>query len=180
MHDEQVFVQFFGLLGLFQGVDLVLIQLIQFQMQGFGQNLGLERIVFIRKHTHMAGQIAVDLHEPQCREAVEPCIRHLFHNLLVALFIDLCDQCPALLHLFCRQHFAVDAISTGVHHFRFRNAVLLGFLRHAGNQFFPRPDRIFLDGVFIHGSHYSLTKTIHLQLHFPVFRPYHAIYQHYF
>ena len=149
-------------------------------MQGFGQNLGLERIVFIRKHAHMAGQIAVDLHEPQCREAVEPCIRHLFHNLLVALFIDLCDQCPALLHLFCRQHFAVDAISTGVHHFRFRNAVLLGFLRHAGNQFFPRPDRIFLDGVFIHGSHYSLTKTIHLQLHFPVFRPYHAIYQHYF
>ena len=98
----------------------------------------------------MAGQIAVDLHEPQCREAVEPCIRHLFHDLLVAFFVDLCDQCPALLHLFCRQHFAVDAISTGVHHFRFRNAVLLGFLRHAGDQFFPRPDRIFLDGVFIH------------------------------
>ena len=41
---------------------------------------------------------------------------------------------------------------TGVHHFRFRNAVLLGFLRHAGDQFFPRPDRIFLDGVFIHDS----------------------------
>ena len=150
LHDEQVFVQFFGLLGLFQGVDLVLIQLIQFQMQGFGQNLGLERIVFIRKHAHMAGQIAVDLHEPQCREAVEPCIRHLFHNLLVALFIDLCDQCPALLHLLRSQHPAVDAISTGVHHFRFRNAVLLGFLRHAGDQFFPRPDRIFLDGGFIH------------------------------
>ena len=94
MHDEQVFVQFFGLLGLFQGRRPCPYPAYPIPDAGLRPESGLERIVFIRKHAHMAGQIAVDLHEPQCREAVEPCIRHLFHNPLVALFIDLCDQCP--------------------------------------------------------------------------------------
>ena len=53
LHDQQIFVQFFGLFGIFQLIDLFHIQSIQIQMNGFSYNLRLKVVFLVREHTHM-------------------------------------------------------------------------------------------------------------------------------
>ena len=89
LHDQQIFIQFFGLFGFFQLIDLFHIESIQIQMNGFGYNLRFKVVFLVREHTHMGRKIAVDFHKSQSREAVEPSIGNLLHDLFISFIFNL-------------------------------------------------------------------------------------------
>jgi len=63
LHDQQIFIEFFGLFGIFQLIDLFHIESIQIQMNGFGYNLRLKVVFLVREYTHMGRNVAVDFHK---------------------------------------------------------------------------------------------------------------------
>ena len=99
LDDDHVLEQGVVIVGVLQIIDLLHVQAVQLHVDGLGQNLRLEAVLVIREHTDAAGQIAVDLHEAQGGEAVEPGIGDLLHDLFIALFPDPRDQGGALLPL---------------------------------------------------------------------------------
>ena len=150
LHNQQIFVQFFGLFGFFQRIDLFHVQAVQIQMNGFGYNLRLKVVFLIREHTHMGRKIAVDFHKSQSREAVEPSIGHLLHDLLIAFLVDLGNQSLTLFFLITGQDAAMDAVSCSIHNVVLGNAVFYAFQRNTGDQLCSCPDGKFFDRVFIH------------------------------
>ena len=110
LHDQEVLIQFFCLVCFFVSIDLLHIQTIQVQVNGFGQNLRLEVVIFIRKHTHMGRQVVVHFHETQGRETVEPSVGDLLHNLLISFFFNLFNQSSPLLLFSGRKQMTTHAI----------------------------------------------------------------------
>ena len=151
LRDEKVFIKLFGAVCFLQAVDLVPVQTVQLQMDRLGQNLRLERAGFIGKNANMRRQDAVDLHV-EGAEAVEPGIGRFLHCLLEAVPPDLADQLAALLDLTRGKQPAVHLLGVRVAGLGLGNAVLQRFLLYACQQFISRPDRKFLDCVFIHNA----------------------------
>ena len=126
LHNQQIFIQFFGLFCFFQFIDLFHIQFIQIQMNGFGNNLRFKIIFLVRKYTHMGREIAVDLHKTQGRETVKPCVGNLLHNLLVSFIVNLGNTSHPLFFLSISQDFSIDAVSCSIN-----NIVLCDTVFHA-------------------------------------------------
>ena len=119
-------------------------------MDGLGEDLGLELTSIIGEHTDMGRKIAIDLHEAQGGEAVEPGIGHFLHDLLEALFPDLGNQGLALALFNLRQQMTIDVVRVWITGILRRDPIDQGALRHALDQLTPRPYRILLNGVLIH------------------------------
>ena len=126
LHNQQIFIQFFGLFSFFQFIDLFHIQSIQIQMNGFGNNLRFKIIFLICKYTHMGREIAVNLHETQGREAVKPSVGGLLHNLLVSFIVNLGYQSLTLFFLSIRQNSTAHAVRCNIN-----NIVLCDTVFHA-------------------------------------------------
>ena len=152
LHDQQIFIQFFGLFCIFQLIDLFHIQSIQIQMNGFGYNLWLKIVFLVREHTHMGRKIAVDFHESQSREAVEPSIGNFLHDLLISFIVDLGNQSLALCFFIGSQHLSANAVRIGVHHVVLGNTVFHAFQGNTSNQLGSCPDSKFFNRILIHHS----------------------------
>ena len=109
--DQQVFIEFIGLVFFLQGIDLLHVQSIQLQMNRFGDNLGLKVILLIRKYAHTGREVSIDLHIAQSTETVEPGIGGFFHDLLIAVLLDFGNQCLPLLLLCSGQEMPIYGIS---------------------------------------------------------------------
>ena len=127
LYNQQIFIQFFRLFCFFQLIDLLHIQSIQIQMNGFGDDLRFEIILLVRKHTHMRRKVAVDLHETQGREAVEPCVGNLLHNLLISFIVNLGNTSHPLFFLCSRQNFTAHAISCSINNIILGNTIFHTF-----------------------------------------------------
>ena len=75
-------------------------------MNGFGYNLRLKVVFLVREHTHMRRKIAIDFHESQSRETVEPSICNLLHDLLISFIVNLGNQSLTLLLFIGSEDFA--------------------------------------------------------------------------
>ena len=96
-------------------------------MNGFGDNLWLKVVFFVRKHTHMRRKVAVDLHETQGGKAVEPCVGNLLHDLLISFIVNLGNQSLTLFLLSIGKNFTVDAVSCSINNIVLCNAVFHTF-----------------------------------------------------
>ena len=83
-------------------------------MNGFGYNLRLKVVFLIREHTHMGRKIPIDFHESQSREAVEPSIGNLFHDLLIAFIVNLGNQSLTLFLFISSKDFSSNAVRIGI------------------------------------------------------------------
>ena len=102
-------------------------------MDRFGKNLGLEPVFFIREHTNMRGEVAVDLHETQGGKAVEPCVGNLLHNLPVSFILNLGNKRLTLFFLVSGQNLAIHTVSRGIYHVVLGNAILFRFHGNTGD-----------------------------------------------
>ena len=114
LHDQQIFIQFFGLFCIFQLIDLFHIESIQIQMNGFGYNLRLKVVFLVREYTHMGRKIAIDFHESQSREAVKPSIGNLLHDLLISFIVNLGNQSLTLFLFIGSENFASNTVRIGI------------------------------------------------------------------
>ena len=96
-------------------------------MNGFGNNLRFKIIFLVRKHTHMGGKVAIDLHKTQSREAVKPCVGNLLHNLLISFIVNLGYQSLSLFFLCIRQNFTSHAVSCSINDIVLCNTVFHTF-----------------------------------------------------
>ena len=156
LHDQQVFIQFFRLVGVLHLVDLAHVKAFEFQMNRLVQNLRLKSAIVIGEHANMGGQIAIDLHEAQSGKAVKPGIGRLFHDLLIALLADSLNQGGALTLLRLRQQVTIHGIRAGIARVLFRYSIYLCALPDAVDQLDTRPDGVLFDGVLIHAYLLSL------------------------
>ena len=113
----------------------------------------------------MGGQIIVDLHKAQGDEAVEPSVGNLFHDLLIALFLDLLDEFLPLGLFLRRQQPPIERVRRSVTEAGLVNSILIGTLGNLSDQLVPRPDRKLLNCAFIH-ARYLLTMRV-LRFLFP-------------
>ena len=65
-------------------------------MDGFGEYLRFEFTCIVGEYANVRGQVPIDLHEPQSRKTVKPCVSHLLHDLGEAFFPNDADQCLPL------------------------------------------------------------------------------------
>ena len=148
--NQQVFVKFFCLVGVLELINLIHVQAIQIQMQGFVNNLRFEVIFLVCEHTHTGREVAVDLHEAQSNQAIKPSVGNLLHHFLIAFAIDLRNQCPALILLCISQDCSVDAVSCSINDIVLFNSILHRFLGYTLNQFPACPDSEFFNCIFVH------------------------------
>ena len=92
LRQQQIAVEGFGVVALDILRHLAAVQSRQIKVQHVVQDLRLECAGSIREHADMGGQVVVDLHKAQGDKAVEPSVGNLFHDLLIALFLDLLDE----------------------------------------------------------------------------------------
>lgn len=98
----------------------------------------------------MGGQVVVDLHKAQGNKAVEPSVGNLFHDLLIAFFLDLLDEfLPLGLFLRCQQP-PIQCVRRSVTEAGLVNSILIGALGNLSDQLVPRPDRKLLNCVLVH------------------------------
>ena len=100
----------------------------------------------------MGGQIVVDLHKAQGDEAVEPSVGNLFHDLLIALFLDLLYKFLPLGLFLRRQQPPIKSVRRSVTEAGLVNSILIGTLGNLSDQLVPRPDRKLLNCVLVHYS----------------------------
>ena len=152
LDNHQILEQTVVIVGLLIGVDLFHVQAVQLQVDGLGEDLGLEGVGIIGKHPHMGGQIAVHLHKTQGDEPVEPGIGDLLHHFPVAFGPDVLDQRPALGFLLRGQRPLQRGVSGGVTGVLLGDLIIGSPLADPGNQLPSGPDCILFDCVFIHGQ----------------------------
>ena len=150
LDNNQILKQLFIFIPIFQGIDPLHVQAVQFHIDSFRQDLGLKLIFIISKYPHMGRQITIYLHKPKSAKPVKPCIGNLLHDLLIALLPNLSDQSPPLPLLSPSQHLSPDAVSLRVPISAFRNVIQSRSLRHTGDQFSASPYRVFLYSTLIH------------------------------
>ena len=83
-------------------------------------------------------------------EAVEPSVGNLFHDLLIALFLDLLDEFLPLGFFLCRQQPPIERVRRSVTEAGLVNSILIGTLGNLSDQPVPRPDRKLLNCVLVH------------------------------
>ena len=149
--DQQVFVEFLGLVCVFETIDLFHVQAVQIQVEGFVDDLGLEVVFLVGEDPHVGGQISVDLHEAQGNEPVEPGIGNLLHHLFIVLGLDLGNQGPALGFFCVGQDLPVDTVYSRREAIVLFDPILHRFLGHPLDQRSARPNREFFNCVFVHG-----------------------------
>ena len=150
LRQQQIAVEAFGVVALDVLRHLAAVQPRQIEVQHVVQYLRLERAGSVREHADMGGQIVVDLHKAQGNKAVEPSVGDCFHDLLIALFLDLLDE-PLPLGLFLRrQRPPVERVRRSVPEAGLVNAILIGTLGNLSNQLISRPDRKLLNCVLVH------------------------------
>ena len=150
LHDQKIFIQFFGLFCIFQLINLFHIESIQIQMNGFGYNLWSEIVFLIRKYTHMGRKVAIDFHESQSREAVEPSIGNLLHDLLISFIVNLANQSLTLLLFIGSKDFATNAVRIGILNVVLCDTVFHTFQGNTGDQLCSCPDSKFFNRILIH------------------------------
>ena len=133
LRDQKILIQFIIVIGFLIGVDFLHIKSVQLQMNGFGDNLRLEVVFLVREHTHMGWEVAVDLHKTQGREAVEPCVGNLLHNLLISFFFNLRNQGSSLLLLGRRKQMPTHTIVIWISDLFIGNTVFQRPLAHTGD-----------------------------------------------
>ena len=150
LHDQQIFIQFFGLFCIFQLIDLFHIESIQIQMNGFGYNLRLKVVFLIREYTHMGRKITVYFHESQSREAVEPSVGNLLHDLLISFIINLGNQSLTLFLFIGSEDFSTNAVHISFLNVALCDTVFHTFQGNAGDQLCSCPDGKFFNRILIH------------------------------
>ena len=128
LRQQQIAVEGFGVVALDILRHLAAIQSRQIKVQHIVQDLRLECAGSIREHADMGGQIVVDLHKAQGDEAVEPSVGNLFHDLLVALFLDFLDEFLSLGLFLRRQQPPVEGVRRSVTEAGLVNSILIGTL----------------------------------------------------
>ena len=121
-------------------------------MNSFGDNLRLKVVFLVREYTHMGREVAVDLHETQGREAVEPNVGNFLHNLLIAFVVDLGNQSLALCLFIGSEDFTANTVCIGVHHVVLCDTVFHTFQGNTGDQLCSCPDSKFFYRILIHNS----------------------------
>ena len=128
LRQQQIAVEGFGVVALDVLRHLAAVQSRQIKVQHIVQDLRLERTGCVREHTDMGGQIVVDLHKAQGDKAVEPSVGNLFHDLFIALFLDLLDEfLPLGLFLRCQQP-TIQGVRRSVTETGLVNSILIGTL----------------------------------------------------
>ena len=150
LRQQQIAVEGFRVIALDILRHLAAVQSRQIKVQHIVQDLRLECAGSIREHADMGGQIVVDLHKAQGDEAVEPSVGNLFHDLLVALFLDFLDEFLSLGLFLRRQQPTIQGVRRGVTKAGLVNSILIGTLRNLSDQLVPRPDRKLLNCVLVH------------------------------
>ena len=131
-------------------------------MNSFGYNLRLKAVFLVREHTHMRRKIAVYFHESQSREAVEPSVSNLLHDLLISFIVNLSNQSLTLLLFIGSEDFAANAVRIGILNFVLSDTVFHTFQGNTGDQFCSCPDSKFFNRILIHNF-------LHLLFEQPVF-----------
>ena len=150
LHDQQIFIQFFGFFGIFQLIDLFHIQSIQIQMNSFGYNLRLKVVFLVREYTHMRRKIAVDFHKSQSRKSVKPSVGNLLHDLLISFIVNLGNQSLTLFLFIGSEDFAANAVRIGGLDIILCDAVFHTFQGNTGDQLCSCPDSKFFNRILIH------------------------------
>ena len=150
LRQQQIAVESFGVVALDILCHLAAIQPRQVKVQHIVQNLRLKRAGSVREHADMGGQIVVDLHKAQGDEAVEPSVGNLFHDLLVALFLDFLDEFLSLGLFLRRQQPPIQCVRRSDTEAGLVNSILIGTLGNLRDQLIPRPDRKLLNCVLVH------------------------------
>ena len=119
-------------------------------MNGFGYNLRSKVILLVREYTHMGREVAVDLHETQGREAVEPSVGNLLHNLLISFIVNLGNQSLTLLLFISSEDFATNAVRIGILNVVLCDTVFHTFQGNTGDQLCSCPDSKFFNRILIH------------------------------
>ena len=119
-------------------------------MNGFGNNLRFEIILLVRKYTHMGRKVAIDFHESQSRETVEPSIGNLLHDLLISFIVNLGNQSLTLFLFIGSEDFAANAVRISILNIVLCDAVFYPFQGNTGNQLCSCPDSKFFYRNLIH------------------------------
>ena len=119
-------------------------------MNGFGYNLRLKVVFLVRKYTHMRRKIAVDFHESQSREAVEPSIGNLLHDLLISFIVNLGNQSLTLFLFIGSEDFSANTVRIGILNVVLCDTVFHTFQRNTGDQLCSCPDSKFFNRILIH------------------------------
>ena len=158
LHNQQIFIQFFGLFRIFQLIDFFHIESIQIQMNGFGYNLRPKIVFLVREYTHMGRKIAVDFHKSQSREAIEPSVSNLLHDLLIAFIVNLGNQSLTLFLFISSEDFAANAVRIGGLDIILCDTVFHAFQGNTGDQLCSCPDSKFFNRILIHTRLSSLVQ----------------------
>ena len=150
LHDDKIVKERLLVIGFLQGIDFLLVQPRQVEMNRLGENLRLELSGIVGEYPHMRGQIAVDLHEAQRGEAVEPSVGRFFHRLLVAVRRHFLDERTPLFLLGSGEKATVNAARFGVSRDFRGNAIAHRLPRYTVDQLAPCPYRIFLYRILVH------------------------------
>ena len=119
-------------------------------MNSLSYNLRLKVVFLICENTHMRRKIAVDFHESQSRETVEPSVCNLFHDLLISFIVDLGNTSPSLFLFVSSEDFTADAVCIDILNIVLCNTVFHTFQGNTGDQLFSCPDSKFFYSIFIH------------------------------
>ena len=150
LRQKQIAIETFGVVALDILRNFLPVQPRKVKVQDITQNLRFECAGAVRKHANMGGQIVVDLHKAQGDKAVEPSVGNLFHDLLIALFLDLLDEFLPLGLFLRRQQPTIQCVRRSVTEAGLVNSILIGTLGNLSDQLFPRPDRKLLNCVLVH------------------------------
>ena len=143
----------------------------KFGIKGGGDQIRLHLAALGAKHPQVGGQIVVDLHEPHSDQAVEPCVGHFLHDVLVGgsiigvglLLPDGAHKLPPLLDgLACHQIRlrCANIVELGIQrtlgqrvcNALFGNAHQSGTVADICDQLVPCPDGKVFNGCFVHHS----------------------------
>ena len=119
-------------------------------MNGFGYNLRLKVVFLVREYTHMGRKVAVYFHESQSREAVEPSVGNLLHDLFISFIVNLGNQSLTLLLFIGSEDFAANAVRIGILNVVLCDTVLHTFQGNTGDQLCSCPDSKFFNRILIH------------------------------
>ena len=129
-------------------------------MNSFCYNLRLKVVFLVRKYTHMRRKIAVDFHESQSRESVEPSVGNFLHDLLISFIVNLGNQSLTLFLFISSEDFAANAVRIGILNVILCNTVFHTFQRNTGDQLCSCPDSKFFYRILIHlfSTNFPLSK----------------------
>ena len=119
-------------------------------MNGFGYNLRLKVVFLVREYTHMGRKIAVDFHESQSRETIEPSVSNLLHDLLISFIVNLSNQSLTLFLFISGKDFAANAVRIGILNVVLCNTVFHTFQGNTGDQLCSCPAGKLFNRILIH------------------------------